>query len=519
MHSEAMELSSVPTKIMLTVLMLGFVGLLVRLFEELVLKPARLRSKLRKYGISGPPPSILLGNIPEMKKIQSNKSTEGEQMITHNYFPSVFPFLDQWRKQYGSTFMFSLGTIHVLHVSDPDLVKDITTCTSLDLGKPSYQHKEFGPLLGNGILSSNGAIWAHQRKIIAPELYMEKVKGMMNLMAKSSGTTVVDSWNRKIESEGGVADIKIDDYMRSFSGDVISKACFGSNYSKGEEIFLKLLDLKQVMSRKYFFSGIPGIRYVPTKTNRVAWRLEKEIRGLILKVVKERNEAESEKDLLQMILESARSSDLGQAKTDRFIVDNCKNIYLAGYETTAVSATWTLMLLASNPEWQDKVRAEVVEICGGQLPDADMVRKMKTLTMVINESLRLYPPVPIMSRELLENMKFGDIDVPKGVTIWTLAATLHHHPDIWGPDADKFNPKRFANGVAAACKFPHVYMPFGVGPRVCLGQNFALAELKILVSIILSYFKFSLSPKYKHSPTMKLTIEPEHGVNLLVTKL
>ncbi|XP_022743116.1 cytochrome P450 714C2-like [Durio zibethinus] len=515
-----MEFPLLPTKIIVTVLILGFLGLLVSLFEALILKPERLRSKLRKHGISGPPPSILLGNIPEMKKVQSQKSKlrrEGEQVIIHNCCSAVFPFLDQWRKQYGSTFMFSLGSIQILHISNPDLVKQITLCTSLDLGKPSYQHKENGPLLGKGILTSNGAIWAYQRKILAPELYMEKVKGMMNLMAQSS-VTVVESWNGKIESEGGVADIKIDGYMRRFSGDVISRACFGSNYAKGEEIFLKFRDLKEAMSRK-FLSGIPGIRYIPIKANREGWRLEKEIRALILKVVKERKEAKSEKDLLQMILESATSSDLGQAATDRFIVDNCKNIYLAGYETTAVSATWTLMLLASNPEWQDKARAEVLEICGVEFPDNDMLRKMKTLTMVINESLRLYPPVPIVSRELLESMKFGDIQVPKGVTIWTLVATLHQHPDIWGPDADKFNPSRFANGVAAACKFPCVYMPFGVGPRICLGQNFAMAELKIILALILSNFRFSLSPKYMHSPTMRLVIEPEHGVNLLVKKL
>lgn len=98
-------------------------------------------------------------------------------------------------------------------------------------------------------------------------------------------------------------------------------------------------------------------------------------------MVKERKEVESEKDLLQMILESFSSSDLGQAKIDGFIVDNCKNIYLAGYETTAVSATWTLMLLASNPEWQDRVRAEVVEICGDELPDNDRLRKMKTVSL------------------------------------------------------------------------------------------------------------------------------------------
>ena len=101
-----------------------------------------------------------------------------------------------------------------------------------------------------------------------------------------------------------------------------------------------------------------------------------------MKVVKERKEGASENDLLQMIIEGATNNDFGQDETDRFIVDNCKNIYLAGYETTAVSATWTLMLLASNPEWQQRVRSEVLKICADQMPNADMVRKMKTVSII-----------------------------------------------------------------------------------------------------------------------------------------
>lgn len=128
-------------------------------------------------------------------------------------------------------------------------------------------------------------------------------------------------------------------------------------------------------------SYVPCDRYLPTKSNRETWALEKDIRTLILKVVKERKEAGFEKDLLQMLLEGAKNSELSPDVLDRFIVDNCKNIYLAGYETTAVSATWCLMLLASNPVWQERVRAEVVEICKGQIPDSDMIRKMKLVSM------------------------------------------------------------------------------------------------------------------------------------------
>lgn len=139
--------------------------------------------------------------------------------------------------------------------------------------------------------------------------------------------------------------------------------------------------------------------------------------------------------------------------------------------------------------------------------------------MTINESLRLYPPVSVVSREALKDMKFGNINVPTGVNLWALVTTLHTDPENWGPDSYEFNPERFGNGITGACKFPHLYMPFGVGPRVCLGQNLALVELKILISMILSRFSISLSPNYVHSPLLNLVIEPRFGVDLLVKEL
>ncbi|KAL9380204.1 hypothetical protein Peur_028686 [Populus x canadensis] len=532
-----------------------FLGLLELLYSGLVLKPGRLRSVLRKQGIRGPSPSLLLGNISEIRKSQSTtvKASTNEPPVFHNCAATLFPFFEQWRKQYGPVFVFSLGNTQILYVSRADVVREISTCTSLEFGKPSYQQKELGSLLGQGILTSNGKVWAHQRKIIAPELYGDKVKvksfapyilftrkksrfiryllqrwsdrsnlglqGMMSLIIEST-TVLLNSWKSRIDKEGGVAEIKIDEGMRSFSGDVISRACFGSNYSEGAKIFSRLRALQEAMSKKSLSTGIPGMRYIPTKNNREAWALEKDVGNLILEIVKERKETAHEKDLLQMVLESAKTSNLGQDAMDRFIVDNCKNIYLAGYETTAVSATWCLMLLAANQEWQDRVRAEVLEVCGsGCLPDADMLRKMKQLNMVIHESLRLYPPVAVVSREAFKEMKFGGITVPKGVNVWTMVLTLHTDPEVWGPDAYRFNPDRFAKGITGACKLPHLYMPFGVGPRMCLGQNLAIAELKILIALILSQFSLSLSPKYIHSPALRLVIEPERGVDLLIKTL
>ncbi|KAM7265031.1 hypothetical protein ACFE04_002714 [Oxalis oulophora] len=139
--------------------------------------------------------------------------------------------------------------------------------------------------------------------------------------------------------------------------------------------------------------------------------------------------------------------------------------------------------------------------------------------MVINESLRLYPPVAVVSREALNDLQLNNIHVPKGVNMWTVIVTLHQDPEIWGPDAGKFNPERFANGISGACKFPQAYIPFGFGARTCVGQNFAMVELKILVAIILSNFTLSLSPKYRHYPGLTSIVEPKYGVDLLVERL
>ena len=141
------------------------------------------------------------------------------------------------------------------------------------------------------------------------------------------------------------------------------------------------------------------------------------------------------------------------------------------------------------------------------------------LKMVIQEVIRLYPGAVFVARRAMEDLKFGDTCVPKGVDIWIWTLALHRDPELWGLDADKFNPERFANGVFGACKYPQAYIPFGVGARMCPGQNLAMTELKVLFALVISNFSLNISPNYRHSPRFGLLLEPEHGVNLLIKKI
>jgi len=138
--------------------------------------------------------------------------------------------------------------------------------------------------------------------------------------------------------------------------------------------------------------------------------------------------------------------------------------------------------------------------------------------MVIQEVLRLYPPAAFVSREAYEDIQIGNLDVPKGVCLWTLIPTLHRDPEIWGADANEFKPERFSEGVSKACKYPQAYVPFGLGTRLCLGKNFAMVELKVVLALIISRFSFTLSPNYRHSPAYRMIVEPEYGVDIIIQK-
>uniref|UniRef100_A0A0E0F1Z5 Cytochrome P450 n=1 Tax=Oryza meridionalis TaxID=40149 RepID=A0A0E0F1Z5_9ORYZ len=464
------------------------------------LRPERLRQKLRRQGVTGPKPSFLFGNIPEMRRIQQLAKSAHEQeagnidMFSSNYVATLFPYFLHWSRVYGSIYLYSTGSIQVLNVTDPNMVKELANCKSLDLGKPCYLQKERGALLGMGILTSNGDLWVHQRKVIAPELFMERVKGMVNLMMEAA-MSMLNSWKNEVEDRGGSAEIVVDEFLRTFSADVISRACFGSSFSEGKEIFIKIRQLQTTMAKQSMLIGVPGSRYLPTRSNRGIWNLDSSIRTLILNISKKYEHDSStsvNKDLLHAIIQGSKDGPFALCTPEDFIVDNCKNIYFAGHETTSTTAAWCLMLLASHHVWQSRARVEFLDICQGRPLDFDILRKLKALTMVIQETLRLYPPASFVVREALNDIKL-----------------------VWGPSADKFDPNRFANGIAGACKPPHMYMPFGVGVRTCAGQNLAMVELKVVLSLLLSKFEFKLSPNYVHWPTFRLTIEPGKGENLL----
>ncbi|KAL5203539.1 hypothetical protein ABZP36_008410 [Zizania latifolia] len=467
---------------------------------------------LQKHGTNNYISTLFPHFLQELKFLQKHG--------TNNYISTLFPHFLLWRETYGPVFLYSTGAKEMLQVSHPDMVKDIGHCTPSELGKPNYLRKSRKALFGGGLFTANGNEWAYQRKIIAPEFFTDKIKGMLQLIEDAT-VLVLEAWEGMIDSAGGCREIVVDDYLRNLSADVIARACFGSSFARGEEIFCKLRQLQTAISQQDAFVGLSALwKYLPTKSNQEIRTLDEQVRLLILEVAEEHlHHQDSHSSLLNAIVNGVRDGR-NAVEAEDFIVGNCKTIYFGGHESTAVTAIWCLMLLATHPAWQERARAEALQVCLERTPlDVDALRRLKIVTMVIQETLRLYPPASLMMREALTDVKLGNVDVPRGTIVQVPRLMLHLDKDAWGPDADEFRPDRFANGVAAACKAAHMYVPFGHGPRICIGQNLAMAELKVVLARLLSKFAFSPSPSYRHAPAFRLTIEPGFGLPLMVTRL
>lgn len=248
--------------------------------------------------------------------------------------------------------------------------------------------------------------------------------------------------------------------------------------------------------------------------------IESILRGIIEKRIKAMKEGQSAKqDLLGLLLEPniGETYENGQSNigmTIEDVIEECKLFYFAGMETTSVLLTWTMIVLSMHPEWQDRARQEVLGLFGKNKPEYEGLNRLKTVTMILYEVLRLYPPSIHLSRKTYKEVQIGDTKYPTGVMIELAVLFMHHDPDIWGTDVHEFKPERFAEGISKASKNPGAFLPFGWGPRICIGQNFALLEAKMAICMILQRFEFMLASSYTHAPHTVVTLHPMHGAQI-----
>ncbi|VAH42716.1 unnamed protein product [Triticum turgidum subsp. durum] len=321
--------------------------------------------------------------------------------------------------------------------------------------------------------------------------------------------------------------VEFDKAVQGLTADIISHTAFGSSYKLGMEAFHAQKELQAIAISSLLNVQIPGFSYLPTRRNRLKWMLEKKLRSTLMRIINSRLASRGSgygNDLLGLMLEACTTTEQG-GKQEQLslsmdeILHECKTFFFAGYETTSILLTWTVFLLSVYPEWQERLRAEVLREVGKGNPSGDNLGKLKEMTMVLHETLRLYGPALFMQRKTVTDMVVGAITIPNDHAVVIGAPFMHRDKKVWGEDADQFNPMRFANGVARAAKVPHALLAFSIGPKACIGQNFAMLEAKSVMATVLQKFSFALSPSYVHAPADFLTLQPKFGLPVVMKLL
>ncbi|KAM0872781.1 hypothetical protein ACQ4PT_038489 [Festuca glaucescens] len=499
----------------------------VRALEWAWWRPRRLERALRSQGLRGTAYRSLAGDAPLLVRLNKEARSRTMPLGCHDIVPRAMPLFHHAMKEHGKMSITWFGPMPRVTIAKPELMREVLSNKFGHFEKLTSTLGRLQRLLHNGLGSHEGEKWAKHRRIINPAFHLEKLKRMLPAFAECC-TELVHRWEG-LATGDLPCEIDVWPDMQNLTGDVISRAAFGSSYLEGVRIFQlqgeQVLLVMQAMNKLH----IPGYLFLPTKANRRMKQIAAEI-GRILKgiITKRENalkagEATSD-DLLGLLLESSMADCRGYGSSDAGIttddvIGECKLFYIAGAETTSVLLTWTMIVLCMHPKWQDRVREEVMLVFGASTPDYDGLSRLKIVTMVLYEVLRLYTPLTALQRKTYKPMELGGVRYPAGVALMLPVLCVHHDKELWGADADEFRPERFAQGISKASADAPAFFPFGWGPRVCVGQNFALLEAKMGLAMILRRFSFELSPSYRHAPFPLGTLQPEHGAQLRLRRL
>ncbi|WCJ22585.1 Cytochrome P450 709B1 [Euphorbia peplus] len=512
---------------LLAALLVVLFTIIWQLCKILLWKPYDVVKHFEKQGIKGPAYKFLYGSLEEMEKLRAESADLVLDSNSNDFIQTVLPHLHSWSKVYGEAMLYWYGLEPRITITDPEMAKEILSNKSGLYVMPEINPSFKNLMGGKGLIWVQGQDWVRQRKILNPAFSLDKLK-MMRKKIGECAISMLNEWQKQaLEAENQCLKIEMNGEFIKLTSDVIAHSAFGSSYVEAQQAF----DAQKELQKWIVASGnqilIPGWQYIPTPTNIRTWKLDMKLKNKLRNIVESRIREGSKScnygdDLLGLMVESSEVTAVEKMSPKlraNEIIENCKAFFFAGHETTSNLLTWTLFILSVHQEWQQKLREEVLSECGMKIPDSEMLSKLKLVNIVLLEVLRLYNPVISLLRTPTEDIKLDNLMIPKGTSLEIHIHKIHTSKEYWGNDVNDFNPLRFQNGIAKAANHPNAFMPFSIGPRICIGQTFAMLEAKLVVSLILQRFSFSLSSDYKHAPINYITIHPRYGMPILIKPL
>ncbi len=408
-------------------------------------------------------------------------------------------------EKYNGTAAFTLGRENVVFLGEPELIGEVL----LDKDGVFIKDKVtrgLSIIVGQGLLTSEGELWKRQRKLISPSLTRKHIATYADAMVRSAR-----QYAAKIR-DNEVRDVHVD--MAKVTLEIVLETLFGTGLDRGHEHVGEVIDdlmadfQEVIQSWRRLFP-----EWVPFAARRRSLRNGKELDRVVMDLVRKRRASGAlGDDLLSRLLAARDESDPTRGMDDQQLRDELITLFLAGHETTANALSWTLLLLAEHPHVDAKVRAEVEAKIGGRAATLEDMSALPYTDAVLKESMRIYPPAHIIGREATREIKLGSWTIPANASVLISPWALHHDRRFFD-DPEAFRPERWLDGSTA--NLPrHVYLPFGGGPRICVGNHFAIMEAVLTLASVVQRVRFERVDREAVDVQPAITLRPKHGIAL-----
>jgi len=397
--------------------------------------------------------------------------------------------------------------------SNPEVIEHVLVKNQKNYIKsPAYQQLKM--VIGNGLVTSEGDFWRKQRRLAQPAFYKTQLEELYKVM---QGITLdyCASLSQKCKTE---ETIEISEEMTKYTADIVLKALFTTDNDHDQKAMYEAMGDAQefvvfCMQNPHLvpFTYINGKRSTFLKKKALFDKA-------IFNIIEERRKEKSDTpDLLNMLM-NIQDADTGEVMSAQQLRDEVMTMYAAGHETSANALSWTLYLLSQHPEILERLRTEAQFVIGSKAcPSFEDLRRLQYTKQVIEESMRLFPPVWSLGRENLEADNILGYDIPKGSIIFISNYTLQRDPRYWD-DPEVFNPDRFHPEQSKKRPRMH-YLPFGAGPRMCIGNHFAMMEMQLFLSTLVSNFDFELIQEQDIIPQALVTLKPKFGIKMKMREM
>jgi cytochrome P450 len=419
--------------------------------------------------------------------------------------------LTKYTELHGDTFRFYFGGVkEAIVTTNPVVIQHVLKTNSENYYKSEIQKKRMGHFLGKGLLTTEGEPWRTQRRLIQTGFERKQLEVLSSIMQDSLADSLQD-----FDRQARTGPVDIYPLMMKITFAMVGRSLFGARL-KEEDINLVSLAISTVQEFMVRQTIQPYLNpwFAVSGELRRHWEMRSRAFGVLDEYLQRRRKEAPGHDLLQILME-ARYSD-GQGMPDELILSESMQLLVAGHETSSNALSWLLYLLSSRPDCVERVREEFDSVLGEKPLSFSDVPKFEFTTRVILEALRLYPPFWMVDRMALADDRAGDVAIPRGSTVVVFVYGVHHAPQYW-ENPESFDPERFTK-AKEKLHTPFAHLPFGAGPRGCIGGNYAMLQILMILSVLLRKYDFRLVPGQTIAARPMVILRPEHGIRMTFTE-